>query len=474
MTVHTFETSAYIPEIEQSLLGALMCEGDARDVFALVTENHFIDPFHKSLYRAIKLARKQYGTANYTVIKKLIPVEDCDSFKKASGMEVIPYLSRVLSSGTCLPQHALPLAKSVVEQWARLAIANEAGRLCMAANDPQADVRVIASEAAKSFDTIMSEVRTGPVKNTWVSIGDAATKAIEAAAEAKLNGHGITGITWGLTDINRMTGGMQKRDLTLIGARPSMGKTSIALSVALKAAKMGHSCGFISLEMDNEKVAARALSDVAYDLGCKIPYVDLIRGKSSPEQEWGLSEAADKLASMDFTIDDKPGRTMSDIRTRAERMMEKGIARGKPLDALFIDHLGLIRSSDRYSGNRANEIAEMTAGAKALARDLNIAVVLLSQLNRGVEGRDDKRPQLSDLRDSGAIEQDADMIAFLYREAYYLERDKSGNEAERTERLIDCQNELEFIIAKQRNGPLGTVKLFADMAYSAVRNGVQR
>jgi replicative DNA helicase len=147
------------------------------------------------------------------------------------------------------------------------------------------------------------------------------------------------------------------------------------------------------------------------------------------------------------------------------------------MSVLFIDHLGLIRPSSRYSGNRVNEIAEVTSGLKSLARELDIAVVLLSQLNRALESREEKRPMLSDLRDSGAIEQDADMIAFLFREAYYLERATGGSQEEqmvREDRLDQSRNSLEFIIAKQRNGPLGTVHLFADMAYSAVRNGARQ
>ncbi|MEZ2132711.1 MULTISPECIES: replicative DNA helicase [unclassified Sinorhizobium] len=475
MNAPVFSSTAYIAEIEQNVLGSLMFGGDARDTLAMLDERHFIEPFHQVLYRAIKAAREQYGIGNPAVVAKLISDADKEAFKKSSGQDIGPYLARLLGSATVgAAASSTENAKKIIEQWARLSLADEAGRIYAAANDPQSDVKIIAHEAAKAIDDIMAEVRAGRVKRTRVSVGNATQRAIDAALEAKQNGSGLTGISWGLTDLNRMTGGIQRRDLTLIGARPSMGKSTVAFSVALKAAKNGHCCGIISLEMDAEKVAARALSDFLYDWRAKIPYVDVIRGDISQSQLDLICEAQIKLDQLPLIIDEQSGQTMTDIRVRAERMMEESIAAGNPLSVLFIDHLGLIRPSSRYSGNRTNEIAEITSGAKSLARELNIAVVLLSQLNRALESREEKRPQLSDLRDSGAIEQDADMIAFLFREAYYLEREQGGSMeevAERADRIAGVQHRLEFIIAKQRNGPLGTVNLFADMPFCAVRNG---
>jgi replicative DNA helicase len=183
------------------------------------------------------------------------------------------------------------------------------------------------------------------------------------------------------------------------------------------------------------------------------------------------------LDRLPIMIEEQSGLSMTDIRVKAEMMMEDMQRHGSTLDMLVIDHLGLIRASGRYSGNRVQEISEMTAGCKELAREYGLAVVLLSQLNRAVESRDNKVPQLSDLRDSGSIEQDADTIIFLYREAYYLQRDKSGDfekQQDRAERLADCENKLEFHIAKQRNGPLKSIDLFIDVACSAVRNGAHQ
>src|SRR5690606_4339854 len=172
-------------------------------------------------------------------------------------------------------------------------------------------------------------------------------------------------------------------------------------------------------------------------------------------------------------IEEQSGLSITDIRIKLETMMQKMEQAGNPLEMLMIDHLGLIRASNRYSGNRTNEIAEMTAGLKSMAREYGIAVVLLSQLNRGLESQADKRPQLSSLRDSGAIEQDADTIIFLYREAYYLLREKTDDPSKQADiaaKLLDCENKLEFAIAKQRNGPVTSIDLFVDVACSAVRN----
>ncbi|WP_018094768.1 replicative DNA helicase [Sinorhizobium meliloti] len=477
MNAPMFDANAYVAEIEQNVLGSLMFGGDSAETLAILHEHHFVQKYHQVIYRAIRAARDRYNLCNPILVKKLIPEDQAADFEKVIGRKLPEYLAHLMSSATVGAAGSVENARKIIEQWARLALANEAGRIYAAANDPMADVRIIAHDAAKTIDDVMAEVRSGGKRKSRVSIASAAMQAVTSAAEAKQSGSGLTGITWGLADLNRMTGGIQRRDLTLIGARPSMGKTTVALSVAIDAAKAGVCCGIVSLEMDAEKLAARAISNVLYDWRGAIPYGDIIRGDVTDEQLDLIVSAQEKFNRLPIIIDDQSGQTVTDIRTRAERMLEDSRTDGNPMSVLFIDHLGLIRPSSRYSGNRVNEIAEVTSGLKSLARELDIAVVLLSQLNRALESREEKRPMLSDLRDSGAIEQDADMIAFLFRESYYLERATGGAQEEqmvREDRLDQCRNSLEFIIAKQRNGPLGTVHLFADMAYSAVRNGARQ
>lgn len=462
-------------EIEQEVIGSLMIGTEAREALSFLRDEHFIEPVHSEIFRAIRSAYDRFGIANPVVVKQLLQPSSVTAFEKATGKTISQYLASMATNTSVAGRRAVEYARNVVEQWARAAIAKEAFRAGEAANDPAADISAIVHDTAHRLDDIMSEVRSGRHRRGSVSIGTAAGEAVNAAMEAKDSGSGLTGVTWGLADINRLTGGIQRRDLTIIGARPGMGKTSIGLSVALKAARSGAGAVFFSLEMDAGKLGARAISDVLYDWNQRVPYMDTIRGQLSEEQVDAIAEAQVQIDRLPIFIDDRSGPTITDIRVRTERLMDDARKSGADLAVVFIDHLGLIRPSSRYQGNRTNEIGEITSGLKAMARELNVGVVLLSQLNRSVESRAEKVPQLSDLRDSGSIEQDADMIAFLYREAYYLARESGGTldeQAERSEKLIECQNKLEFHIAKQRNGPVTKIDLFADMAFSAVRNGV--
>ncbi|TDR28922.1 replicative DNA helicase [Aquamicrobium defluvii] len=467
--------TGYVPELEQIVLGALLFGGDYRKVMSFLREDHFVHDLHRILYRAIVTANERFGSATVPSVAKLLPDDTATVFSSKTGKSPAAYMAS-LSDFNVAGNHSLDRAAlAVVEQWARLKAGELAASMHAAANDPNSDPRKLIQSLSADLDLVSAEMRSGPRRKTRMSLASAAGNAFASAREAAQRGRGLTGITWGLSDVNRLTGGMQRRDLTLIGARPSAGKTTVALSTAIKAAKAGAGVGFISLEMDADKLAARAASDIAYDWHVKVPYADIIRGQASDDDLAALESATKDLDRLPILIEEQSGLSITDIRVKAEMMMDEFAKSNQSLDVLMIDHLGLIRASSRYSGNRVHEISEMTAALKSLAREYGIAVVLLSQLNRAVESRDNKRPQLSDLRDSGSIEQDADTIIFLYRESYYLEREKASGEREqeRTQRLIDCQNTLEFIISKQRNGPLETVELFADMACGAIRNGAR-
>jgi len=469
--------TGYVQEIEQQVLGTLLFGGDFRKVMGSLREDHFVHDLHRILYKAIATAYERFGSATVPSVVKLLPEDTSTAFMAKTGHSAAGYMASLCEFNVTGNIGLERMAKAVIEQWARLKSAEIASSFQAAANDPNADPRKLIQTVSNDLDLVAAEMRSGPRRKTRMSLSHAAGNAFAAAKEASQRGHGLTGITWGLTDVNSLTGGIQRRDLTLVGARPSMGKTTLGLSTAIKAAKSGAGVGFISLEMDADKLAARAISDIAFDWNLKVPYADVIRGKVGDQDLDHLINATKDLDRLPILIEEQSGLSMTDIRVKAEAMMEDMQKHGSSLDLLVIDHLGLIKPSGRYSGNRVQEISEMTAGLKQLAREYGIAVMLLSQLNRGVESRDSKVPQLSDLRDSGSIEQDADTIIFLYREAYYLERDKSGDQEKqqaRTERLIDCENKLEFIIAKQRNGPIRSVDLFVEIACSAVRNGAKQ
>jgi replicative DNA helicase len=466
---------SFVVEIEQDLLGSIMQSGELPRIAGIVRSDHFVEPLHGFLFGYFQTAFERFGSITPAVILKLIPEEDRRAWEARLDITLSAYLANLVAGCMSGGRFIERSARKVVEQAGRLKIASEARLLAEAAADPNSDPMQLITSCGRAFDDIASDVRAGPKRKTRVAFAEAAGNAFSAAETARKRGSGLTGVTWGLTDVNRLTGGMQRRDLTLIGARPSMGKTTLGLSVGINAAKAGVGVGFISLEMDADKLASRGISDLAYDRGLKIPYSDIVKGRVDEQALSALNAATESMRNLPLLIEDQSGLSITDIRVKTEIMMEQCQQAGTPLGVLFIDHLGLIRASSRYSGNRVHEITEMTGLLKGLAREYDIAVILLSQLNRAVEGRDNKRPQLSDLRDSGAIEQDADTIMFLYREAYYLEREKGGGDdkAERAERLIDCQNKLELIIAKQRNGPLGTVDLFADMGCAAIRNGAR-
>lgn len=325
----------------------------------------------------------------------------------------------------------------------------------------------ILNDATDRLDTLRAAKLSGPAQS--YSAGEATAAFLDQAHEPREI------ISTGFSDLDEITGGWKRRELTIPAARPAMGKTTLLTSSALRSAKTGRTVMLFSLEMSRDQLAARMLADEAYVARNPIAYADLLKGGTLQEYEQlRLREAQQRIDRLSIRIDEQRGLTMSEIAARTRKRAEQLARQGRHLDVLMVDHLGLIRPSDRYSGNRHREIAEITNGLAALAKDLDIAVVAACQLNRSVEGRGSKVPQLADLRDSGSIEEDARLIAFLYRPAYYLEmegkRDDAEAEAKRQEAIEVSRNTLQVIIAKNSNGPATTVNLFADMCASAVRD----
>lgn len=466
--------AAYVPEIEREVLGVLLFGGDFRDIAGFLKEDHFVADVHRLIYRTIRSAHEQYGSTSMPTVLRLLGADARQLFVDRTDQMPEQYLAglaRITGKGGLDKK-----GKAVVGQWGRLKIAETAKVLRDAAHDPLSDPSAMIKTTAADFDTIAAELRAGPKRRTLFSMDDATSGAIDDVKAAMKRGNGLTGTTWGLADINAATGGIQAGEMVIVGARPSMGKTAFALSVALRASGSGVGVGFLSLEMGAKKLAMRRLTDVAYDWGIKVPYSDLIKGKVTEQDLQSILTANQDADQLPLWIEEQAGLTITDIRVKIERIAELAAARGTHLGVLVIDYLQLVKPSARYAGNRVGEITEISWALREFAREYGIGVIALSQLSRQVEQRDDKRPQLSDLRDSGSIEQDADTVAFLFREAYYLEKAKNkadDKEAERLARLIDVQNELEFIIAKQRNGPTKTVKLFVDIACSAVRNAAR-
>lgn len=468
-------TEGFVPAPEQHLLGTILSGGDCRAVLSMVDEGHFVEPAHRKIYALAKLAHAKFSSTNMPVVAKLVDAETAKDFLAQTGIPINEYMASITANTVYGAGTAVQAGRNVIGQWARLRIATDAGAIGQAALDIGADPAQLARSLGLIMDDVLSLVRVGGKGKTRQTLAEATRDAIAASREARNHG-GLTGITSGLADFDRLTGGFQKRDLTLLGARPSMGKTTFGTAVAASAAQSGAGVGFFSLEMDRTKLVTRFNSDLAHRRGFKIPYQDIINGSATDEDLDQIEKVMEEFNALPVWIEDQSGLTISDIRVKVEAMIADAEEGGFSLDMVVVDHLGKIRPSSRYAGNRNNEIAEMTDGLKEIAREYDLAVLLLSQLNRDVEKRDDKRPTLADLRDSGAIEQDADSVMFLFREAYYLQRETPNSLSRQIERDADlsgCINKAELDVAKQRNGRVQKLDLFVDMAHSAVRNAAR-
>lgn len=465
----------FIPEVEQQLLGAILSGGDHRMIFAMLDDSQFVEPVHGAIFAAARAAHERFSNTTVPVVIQLVPARVQKDFAAAVGKPLAAYMAECTSATLHSAGTAVAAARKVMQQWARIQLAGEARTLAAASALPDADVKALLRDAASVIDDLGSGLRrTGRGRSTlW--LGDASTLAIEAARLAR-DAKGITGITTGLVDLDRLTGGLQRGDLNLLGARPSMGKTTLGTSAGLSAARAGHGVGIFSLEMGADKLTARMLSDLAYRRAMLIPYESIINGTASDSDFEQLDLIADQMRSLPVRIDDSAGLTISDIRAKVEGMAADFDAAGFTLDMLVIDHLLKVKPTSRYAGNRVLELGEITEGVKELAKEFNLAALLLTQLNRAVEQRDDKRPTLADLRDSGAIEQDADCVMFLYREAYYLAREKptsANRQLERDADLAACKHQAEVEVAKQRNGRIATVELFTDVSCSHFSNAAR-
>eukprot|EP00873_Tetraselmis_striata_P032024 jgi/Tetstr1/452288/TSEL_039324.t1 len=471
----TLESWGYVAETERDVLGALLAGGDHRGALSELEGVFFLEPTHREVMAAIRVASERFGTTKLPTVAKLIPKAIFESFKRETNADLAPYLASLVANTSLSAATLHRGAKAVMSQWARIEMGIEAAAATEAARDPHTDYKRLVVSLMGTLDDIATKARKGARTQTRMAINDAVGAALDGAREARARG-GLGGITTGLVDLDRATGGFHRRDLAIVAARPSMGKTTIGIEFARSAAAAGHGVGVFSLEMDNAKLGARFASSIANLAGHRVPYQDIIKGAISNEQERAIEQARERFADLPITLEDQSGLTMAQLRAKTESMLETAERQGRPMRLLLVDHLGKVKPSTRYAGNRNNEIGEITDGLKELAREYELAVVLLSQLSRGVEGREDKRPGLMDLRDSGNIEQDADSVFFLYREAYYLERARPDDPDKRIEWEADLsaiRNAAELIIGKQRNGPTCTIDLFMDMAVSSVGNAAR-
>ena len=447
-------------EAEQGLLGALLVDNRGLEKISdFLKAQHFFVPAHQRIYTSILTLIDRGQNASPVTLKGYFE-KDAD-LKDVGGAEYLADLAANVVSVINTEDYAqsiydLSMRRDLISLGEE--IVNDAYEIKL---DSDANNTIEMAESR-----LFTLAESGDMKGGFVTLRDSVLTAIELAEKAyKTEGH-VTGVTTGLRDLDKKLGGLQNSDLLILAARPSMGKTSLAVNIAFNAAKKfaetggkeGGICGFFSLEMSSDQLATRILSDQSGISG------DAIRKGNIRQDDFRkFVEASQVLSQVPLHIDDTPALTIGAVRQRARRLK-----RQHGLNLLIIDYLQLLRGngSKQSTENRVNEVSEITRGLKAIAKELNIPVIALSQLSRAVEQREDKRPQLSDLRESGSIEQDADVVMFIYREEYYLSRTEPevGTEKhlEWQDRMAKAHNVAETIVAKQRHGPIGTVKLFFD------------
>ncbi|MEM7426590.1 MAG: replicative DNA helicase [Pseudomonadota bacterium] len=461
-------------EAEQALLGAILVNNEACDrVSGFLNPEHFSEPVHARIYETASILIQAGKLASPVTLKTYF--ESDATLAEIGGTA---YLARLAASAVTIIS-AEEYGRTIYELAQRRELITIGTDIVNEAYDTPVDSspRELIERAEQELYDLAESSKYG---QGFQKFSTALAGAIDMAANAYERDGGLSGISCGLTDIDEKMGGLQPSDLIILAGRPAMGKTSLATNIAYAVAKSyrsehqtdgtlkildGGVVAFYSLEMSSEQLATRILSEQA-----EISSELIRRGKISEQEFQRLVAVSQEMASMPLYIDDTGGLTISQIAARARRLK-----RQRGLGLIVVDYIQLVTgSSRRASESRVQEVTEITTGLKALAKELNVPIIALSQLSRQVEARDDKRPQLSDLRESGSIEQDADVVTFVFREEYYLQRQepRAG-----TPEHFEWQAEMErvvgtaeVIIGKQRHGPTGTIKLHFEASLTKFSN----
>jgi replicative DNA helicase len=454
-------------EAEAALLGALMIDNRlVEDVQLKLQPHHFYEPLHGRIYEAILRMTDANRIANPVTLRPLF--ESDESIKEVGGP---PYLAQLTGSGAAVIG-ARDFAQQIYDLALLRALVGVGRDLVEGALDTSEDVAPLA-QIERAETELYKVAEEGGAEGKAKSFSDATKEALEMAERALNSGGHLSGFTTGLESLNSKVGGLHKSDLIIVAGRPGMGKSSLATNIGFACAKRllqdredgiepaksaGAAVALFSLEMSADQLATRILAEQS-----GISSENLRMGRISQQEFRQLARAAAELQSLPLYIDDTPGLTIAALRTRARRLK-----RQKGIGMVIIDYLQLLQGSGKGSSgdNRVQEISEISRGLKQLAKELDVPVMALSQLSRAVEQREDKRPQLSDLRESGSIEQDADIVMFIYREDYYLAAKQPADDhpdfAAWQEEMARNYGRAEIIVAKQRHGSTGKVRVKFD------------
>ena len=415
-------------EAEQAVLGAMLLSHDA---VIVAMEKLQSQDFYRDVHRIIFEAMEHLHRENKDIDVITLP-DELKRMKKlddVGGLEYVLNLPNLVGSAANIEYYANIVAEKALARN----LISTCTELTTEAYDGQKETEALLDDAERRILQLSDTKNRGD----FASVGAVVEVTLDKITKLYENKAGLTGLPTGFRDLDRMTSGLQPSDLILVAARPSMGKTAFTLNIAQNVGVRQHkTVAFFSLEMSQEQLVQRLL--------CQIAHIDsqkLRTGQLNSDEEWTrLTDACDKLYESPIYIDDTPGISVAEMRSKARRLKSE-----HGLDLIIVDYLQLMQG--RNAESRQQEISEISRSLKALARELKVPLIALSQLSRSVESRQDKRPMLSDLRESGALEQDADIVSFLYREDYY-------------DKETENQHITEVILAKHRNGPVGSVKLY--------------
>ena len=464
-------------EAEQALLGAMLVNNEAfYRVSDFLEPGHFFEPLHQKLFDLAASLIRAGKIATPVTMKTFLPA-DLD----VAGLTGSQYLARLAAEATTVI-NAADYGRTIYDLAIRRSLIVIGEDMVNVAFDAPVDFAP-QTQIEDAERRLYELAETGRYDGGFQRFASALTTAVDMAAKAYQRDGKLSGIATGLSDLDRMMGGLQPSDLVILAGRPGMGKTALATNIAYNVAKTwagetgadgrmvttrGGIVGFFSLEMSAEQLATRIIAEQS-----ELPSYKIRRGEIDPRDFDRIVQVSREMETLPLYIDETGGLSIAQLAARARRLK-----RQRGLDMLVVDYVQLLSGSNkRGSENRVQEVTEITTGLKALAKELAVPVVALSQLSRQVESRDDKRPQLSDLRESGSIEQDADVVMFVFREEYYL---KNKEPRLGTEEHLKWQTEMEavhgkaeIIIGKQRHGPTGTVALQFEASVTRFSNLAQ-
>lgn len=439
-------------DVELTLLGSLFV---APEMFQLLAEGikpeWFSDPMARYLFETALKLHNEGSRLSAPAIVAALPM-DCNGIPRGA------FYARAAASA--MPTQAIPgLISTMKDRWSRRALIDTANHLREMATRFEADPYELAFDAVQVLDTVNA--------TKTAHRGKSFDEALDDIADASANENKRRGFSTGLMALNTAISGYQPGQLYVVAGRPGMGKSAFMCSSLRRTAENGTGVAIFSLEMTAAEIAARCLSDALDDTRAPF-YGNIVKGALKTSEIELVGIANDSMRGLPMHVEDEARFTMSEISVRCRQLKAEMAAKGIRLGVVCIDHMGLVTPSNRYAGNKVAEAAEVSGAARAMAKELDCCVLLLCQLSREVEKRDDKRPSLADLRWSGEIEQDAHVVAFLYREAYYLQQKQDAEPWQ----VQDAKNKLEFLVRKNRNGETSDIHLWCSIGHSSIRDMV--